>query len=149
MPKQYFKKIDFDEFKRALGLTVTIGGDWILQPNGVCVRSLISEEESVEKNVTYVGLRFVKPTDGHLYRTQTDTILFKTVGQIDFSKDGEQRKRPVYTFWKETCIQIPPSVTRRLKPVMGLYSREQEPKLEIELITQPRFRIEDEVHIYD
>jgi len=147
----YFKKIDFDEFLNSLGLETIYEGEWEAQPNGVLIRQLISEEESKNKNVTYAGLKFFKPTDGHMYETQTETILFKGDGQIDFSKDGKQSKRPVYTFsdWDRKGIQIPPSVVRKIIPLRNKFAEEQDPGLEIELIVQPMFNPEDEIYVYD
>lgn len=141
MEEGYFFKVDFDEIKKLLNLEKRIESEWIEQPNGVLVKPYISEEESIAKNLTYVGLKFEKRTDGHKYRTQTDTILFVNPGMIEFmKKDGGLHPIP---FSAGDAIQISPSVTRKIIPF------HQYKPLEIELIVIPRFKIEDEIHVYD
>jgi hypothetical protein len=135
----YFKDIDFEQYKKGLDLKAATDGEWVKQRNGVFVRSLISQEESNEKNVTYIGLKFPKPTDGHSYHTQTDTIRFKGKGFIEFSYDGGEREP--YTFVEGDSIQIPSNVVRKIIPFIR--------DLEMELIVTPRFDPKDEIHVYD
>jgi len=146
-----FKKIDFEAYKKFLGLKKTIEGDWMEQDNGVLVKPFISEEESERHNLTYIGLSFSKPTDGHFYKTQLDTIYFKTDGKIEFYheyeinrkiSDGEAtgKEKTKVPFSAGDAIEITPPVVRKLIP---------KKRLEIELIVQPRFNPEDEVHVYD
>ncbi len=131
-------RADFVEYKKFLGLKKKIRSDWIGQENDILLKPFMSEDESKEKDVTYIGLRFQKPTDGHKYKTQTDTIYFVTEGAIEVSY-GDVRK--VREFLPEDAVEIPPHFVRKLIP--------RGKSMEIELIVKPRFDPKDEVHVYD
>lgn len=135
--------IKINEYKKSLGLGAIIKKDWVEQPNGVLIKPFITEEESKRLDLTYIGLIFPKRTDGHKYLTQTDTIHFVTGGSIEFSRD-EYSICCACPFSAGKSIQIPPPIVRKLIP-----HAEEGGKLEIELIVQPRFNPDDEVHIYD
>lgn len=148
----HFKKIDFGIFKKYLGLKKTEEEEWTRQENGVLVKPLISDEESIRLNLTYIGLKFDRPTDAHFYKNQTDVICFKTDGIVEFC-DGYflGGKSPQVTDKEKTrtpfpagyAIEIPPPVVRKIVP------KPTEKKLEIELVVRPRFDSKDEVHVYD
>lgn len=150
MSYEYFKKVDFEAYKDFLGLRKRLDEDWKEEDNGVLVKPFISEEESKSLDITYIGLKFKEPTDGHFYKTQTDTIKFVTDGKVEFFKDyiinrkikngvkiGEGKEKSQVKFPAGSSAKIVPPVVRKLFPC------------EIELIVQPRFNSEDEVHVYD
>ncbi|MFH0836531.1 MAG: hypothetical protein V1870_00210 [Candidatus Aenigmatarchaeota archaeon] len=139
MNPPYFKRIDFAKYTKALGLKITTEEDWCEIRDGIYLNDIISKDESAEHNLTYIGLRFEKPTDGHYYKTQVDTIYFETDGQIEFSTDNKNKE--IYTFSTGDAIQIPVSVVRKIIP-MGKYT-------EIKLIVEPAFDPADEIHVYD
>ena len=150
----HFKKVDFGVLRKYLGLEKTDEGEWTRQDNGISVKPLISEKESVRRNLTYVGLIFEKETDAHFYKSQTDVICFKNDGIIEFYDGYEVNEKDPsravtdkgkfrYPFPAEYAVEIPPPVVRKLAPKPG------EKNLEIELIVRPRFDSEDEVHVYD
>ena len=137
----YFKQIDFKRYKKLIELKKTVAEDWIRQPNSVMVRPCISDSYSLRLNLSYLDIIFPAPTNGHYYKTQTDTILFRNSGKIEFSLDQKAEKRRIFSFSDGDAIEIAPPVVRKLIP-------EKEP-LKIELIIQPRFNPEDEVHVYN
>lgn len=146
--EKYFKRIeDFGKYKKSLGIPeptyAMINKPWLTQENGVLVKPLIKEEKNERLDITYIGLIFPDMTDGHKYKSQTDTIHFINSGIIEFSHDEFSSKRPI-PFEAGDTIQIPPPVIRRLVP-----NASNDDQLEIELIVQPKFDPKDEIHVYN
>jgi len=137
----YSRIYNFAKLKESFGIESTLEGKWKEQENGVLVRQLISEELSDELDLTYIGLQFSENTDGHKYHTQTDTIHFITDGLVEFATNHSGMELFRKYFIKGAAIQIPPHVIRKICVPEG--------GLEIELIVQPQFNIEDEIHVYD
>jgi hypothetical protein len=135
----YYEAINFASFMYALGLKrdMSLEGDWSEQENGILVKPMITDELCDAQNLTYLGLIFKEPTNAHYYKTQEDTILFKTLGKVDFGYPGSQENLQTYYFYPGNAIQIPSGVIRQLSPVIGM--------LEIELIIQPKFKDSDEI----
>jgi hypothetical protein len=94
--------------------------------------------QGLNEKLSYLGLIFPNFTGMHYYKTQTDTILFKSPGGVTFSHDKDApEKNWSHVFRKGDAIQIPPEVIRGLSPLGQ--------PLEIELIVEPTFDLLDEV----
>jgi len=138
----YFREIDFEKVKRSLGLKKKYDGKWNKVSDKIAIKNLISGRESKERNLSYLGLMYSNPGDGHRYKTQTDTILFLTEGEMEFCYEKSLDDKFYQHFSKGDAIRIPPPVVRRLNPGCEKF-------LEIELIVQPRYKSRDEIHVYD
>lgn len=140
---KYFKRVNFEEVKRALKLDKVMDPPWT-KMEGHLHRSFLPEEESKQRDLSYLCMVLTQATDGYKHRRETDAILFLTEGTVEFYHDKGQG-RPIQPYQQKfsigDAIQIPPPVVRKLIPDNGEV-------IEIEMIVQPMQSKDDTVFVY-
>lgn len=146
----YYRKIDFEEYKKMHKIRKNMNKEccWTAnrtvrkEQDSTLVMTFMDIETSRTSNLTYMGMFIDKKTDGHYYKRQDCRILFKTDGAISlFNKDYPFSRTKTY-FKKGEAVKI-----ERLTGLQLIANEEK--KLEVESILDPRLEPCDREHVYN